>query len=246
MLNKWILPKRSLPFLLQMLACTVCLRRRLLLGLLAYLLILYLLKLDKLLITVLLDSDLAGDSREVLTKRLFLRHLLLFLFVVGGFLGHVLGDFGFGSVFDAVEALYVVFSHRASRLLFVDEADHGAVALGVELVVVVDLYIRDASGATLARLRLHVLLQRVPPVREEPLPVFQLDLDGLIIEAEPIAGQSLPIAAILGLAELRTGRQIFVQLYFPNRVILEAEFVVLGQDLHLVGQLVGAHLFLLK
>ena len=61
--------------------------------------------------------------------------------------------------------------HSARPGCVLDEPDHGSVALRVKFVVVVDLDVLDSLGSEAQRLRLDVLLERVPPVGEEPLSV---------------------------------------------------------------------------
>lgn len=122
---------------------------------------------------------------------------------------------------------------------------HRPIALRIELIIVVNLYISDAPGASLAGLRLHVLLEGVAPIGEESLAVLELDLEGLIVEAEPIAWDSLAIAAILTLTELGTSSQVLIQLHLPHLIISKTKLIVLSQYLHFVGQLMGADFFLL-
>jgi hypothetical protein len=62
------------------------------------------------------------------------------------------------------------------------EADHALVALGVELAVVARLqagHLREVRGGRRCR---RVVFERVPEVGQEPQPVVELDLVGLVVD----------------------------------------------------------------
>ena len=129
--------------------------------------------------------------------------ILLFLGFILFSLDQILFNFTFSCVFVGKEALNVVVLHSAWRTHILNEANHGSIAFRVELVIIINLNIRDTFGTVFHRRSLHVLLKGVTPVSQEPLSILKFDFEGLIVETIPISIHFLAFAFILRLAELR-------------------------------------------
>ena len=130
-----------------------------------------------------------------------------------------------------VEALYVVVAHAELQLADgrdgLHEADHGLVALGVELAVVPSFDRLEFVRSLCLGQGRNVLFNRVLEVGQESKPVFKLNFKRLVVNGRPGTHKVLLGAFDSVFAENGFDLELVHELYFPDILLGEGKLVVL-------------------
>lgn len=146
-----------------------------------------------------------------------------------------------------VEALAVVLFHAAVAVHLLDEANHGLVALRVEVDVVAGPDSREAIGTVNDRVLTNVVLDVIPEIGDEALAVVELDAERLIIDSTPrTVNYFAALALALGLALLGLSFVAIQEHRAVDLFLRECELMVRSDNLNLIGQLMGAQLISLE
>ena len=127
-----------------------------------------------------------------------------------------------------------------------DEPNHCLAALRVELVVITRL-----NSHKLAYSLLNCLLERVfgnlvfdvvPKVGQKANSIVQFNVEGLVVDSCPFALNGFTVALLAFFAEDCLSLVVLHQIDPVDIFILELKLMALVDQLHLVWDLVGAHL----
>lgn len=141
-----------------------------------------------------------------------------------------------------VEALPVVLLHAAVAVHVLHEADHGLVALGIEVDVVAGSNSLETRCSIVERVVTDSVLNIVAEVAYESLSVVQLDPERLIVNGTPGSVDGLAVALVFGGAFGGLRLVAVEQLRPVDLFIVELEFVGGVEDLNLIWHLVRAQL----
>lgn len=136
-----------------------------------------------------------------------------------------------------------------------NESNHGLSAIRIEFIVIAGLERLERSCTFLLgrneRIMSDVILKIIPQVRDKSLSIIELDVQSLIINGGPVAGDQLLVASSRRLSFLQTGRvmadhrldlKVVHQVQFVGVLISETPIMLGVNELDLVRNVVSAEL----
>jgi hypothetical protein len=100
-------------------------------------------------------------------------------------------------------------------LFILNKSNHGSIAKGIKLVIIVSLDVFDDLRSLFKELVAYVLFESISIVCDESLSVVKLNFEGLVVEWHPSATRGTS-ALILLITLLSFNCKIFLQVHFPD------------------------------